>query len=218
MTRLLRLAPFLVGVSLAIAGCLTEPPSAEEIEQVVLDLRQYRLWAWSIGIVSIWADLVAPVPQTLVLAALGILYGALLGGLIGSVALVTGGLLGYALARAFGRGLAARLAGESSLQRVQRFFDRAGMWAIVLTRSLPYSIPEAVIFVAGLGSMPLSRVVIASCLGSVPTAFAFAAIGAGWDERPLLALGISWVIPIVLLPFVLLLMRDRGGPAPSDPP
>jgi uncharacterized membrane protein YdjX (TVP38/TMEM64 family) len=216
MTRLLRLAPGLL--ALAFAGCLAEPPSAEEIEQVVLDLRQYRLWAWAVGIASIWADLVAPVPQTLVLASLGILYGTLLGGLIGSFALVSAGLLGYALARAFGRGLAVRLAGESALQRVQRFFDRSGMWAIVLTRSLGYSIPEAVIFVAGLGSMPLSRVLIASCLGSVPTAFAFAAIGAGWDDRPLLALGISWVIPIVLLPFVLLGMRDRGGTAPADPP
>jgi uncharacterized membrane protein YdjX (TVP38/TMEM64 family) len=199
----------LASLGLSLASCASELPSAKEIDEAVLGLREYRLWAWALGILSIWADLVAPVPQTLVIAALGILYGAILGGLIGTVALVTGGLLGYALARAYGRGIAVRLVGDAALARVQGFFDRAGMWAIVLTRSLPYSIPEAVVFVAGLGAMPLRKVLIASSLGSVPTAFVFAAIGAGWDDRPMLALAISYVLPIPLLPLVLLLMRER---------
>ncbi len=210
MPSLARPAAAVALLCLPLAACAASLPTEREIEEAVLGLREYRLWAWALGIVSIWADLVAPVPQTLVIAALGILYGAILGGLIGSVALISGGLLGYALARVYGRGLAVRLAGEASLRRVQGFFDRAGMWAIVLTRSLPYSVPEAVVFVAGLGSMPLRKVVVASSLGSVPTAFVFAAIGAGWDERPLIALAISYVLPIPLLPLVLLLMRERG--------
>jgi hypothetical protein len=47
-------------------------------------------------------------------------------------------------------------------------------------------------------------------LGSVPTAFVFAGIGAGWPDRPLLALTVSYVLPIVLLPVVLQVMRRRG--------
>jgi len=43
------------------------------------------------------ADLVLPVPQTVVIAALGIIYGTVLGGLLGSVGLITGGFLGYVL-------------------------------------------------------------------------------------------------------------------------
>ena len=46
---------------------------------------------------AIWADLVLPVPQTVVIAALGLIYGTVLGGLLGSLGLITGGLLGYLL-------------------------------------------------------------------------------------------------------------------------
>ena len=74
------------------------------MNEVVLQLREYRMWAWALGIGAIWADLVLPVPQTAVIGALGILYGPVGGGLLGSVGLITAGLLGYALARRYGRG------------------------------------------------------------------------------------------------------------------
>ena len=45
----------------------------------MLTLRKYESWAWALGIALIWADLVLPVPQTAVIAALGIIYGTLLG-------------------------------------------------------------------------------------------------------------------------------------------
>jgi len=46
--------------------------------------------------------------------------------------------------------------------------------------------------------------------GSVPTAFVFAGIGAGWADQPVLALAISYVLPIALLPVVLQAMRKSG--------
>jgi uncharacterized membrane protein YdjX (TVP38/TMEM64 family) len=46
-------------------------------------------------------------------------------------------------------------------------------------------------------------------IGSIPTAFAFAAIGAGWADRPILALTVSYMLPILLLPIALYLMRLR---------
>jgi uncharacterized membrane protein YdjX (TVP38/TMEM64 family) len=58
-----------------------------------MTLRKYESWAWALGIALIWADLVLPVPQTAVIAALGIIYGTLLGGLLGTLGLITGGLL-----------------------------------------------------------------------------------------------------------------------------
>jgi uncharacterized membrane protein YdjX (TVP38/TMEM64 family) len=90
------------------------------------------------------------------------------------------------------------------------FFERSGVWAIVLTRSLPYSIPEAVTFLAGLGRMPFTTFLTALALGSIPTAFVFAGLGAGWADDPVLVLAVSYVIPIALLPLVLHLMRRIG--------
>jgi uncharacterized membrane protein YdjX (TVP38/TMEM64 family) len=96
------------------------------------------------------------------------------------------------------------------MDRMGVFFERSGAWAIVLTRSLPYSIPEAVTFLAGLGRMPFEKFLAAMVLGSVPTAFVFAGIGAAWADQPLLALAVSYVLPIALLPVVLQVMRKSG--------
>jgi uncharacterized membrane protein YdjX (TVP38/TMEM64 family) len=78
-----------------LAACAT--PTPQEASDAVLTLRQYESWAWAVGIALIWADLVLPIPQTGAIAALGIIYGTLLGGLLGSLGLITGGLLGYGL-------------------------------------------------------------------------------------------------------------------------
>jgi hypothetical protein len=47
-------------------------------------------------------------------------------------------------------------------------------------------------------------------IGSVPTAFAFAAMGAWWADQPILALAVSYALPIFLLPIALYLMRRRA--------
>ena len=43
-----------------------------------------------------------------------------------------------------------------------------------LTRSLPYSVREAIVFLAGLAGMPMRKFTAALTIGSVPTAFVFA--------------------------------------------
>jgi uncharacterized membrane protein YdjX (TVP38/TMEM64 family) len=63
------------------------------------------------------------------------------------------------------------------------------------------------VFLAGLAGMPTRKFVVALTVGSVPTAFVFAAIGAGWAHQPILALLVSYVLPIVLLPVALYVRR-----------
>jgi uncharacterized membrane protein YdjX (TVP38/TMEM64 family) len=193
---------------LVLASCAV--PTSQEASDAVLTLRQYEDRAWAVGVALIWADLVLPIPQTAVIAALGIIYGTLLGGLLGSLGLITGGLLGYGLMFTAARRFAQRFAGSRSLRKMESLFDRGGAWAIVLTRSLPHSIPEALVFLAGLAGMPMAKFTAALTVGSVPTAFAFAAIGAGWADQPIVALVLSYVLPILLLPIALYLMR-RGA-------
>jgi uncharacterized membrane protein YdjX (TVP38/TMEM64 family) len=199
-----------IGVlSLVFASC-ANIPTPQEANDAVLMLRQYESWAWALGIALILADLVLPVPQTAVIAALGIIYGTLLGGLLGSLGLITGGLLGYALMLTSARRYVQRFVDPQSLHKMESVFDQGGAWAIVLTRSLPYSISEVTVFLAGLAGMPTGQFIAALTIGSVPTAFVFAAIGAGWADQPILALVASYVLPIFLLPVALYLMRLRA--------
>ena len=121
----------LIGIlSLVLTSC-AKIPTPQEANDAVLALRNYGSWAWALGIVLIWADLVLPIPQTAVIAALGIIYGTLVGGLLGSLALITSGLLGYGLMLTSARRLAQRFAGPWSLHKMESFFDRGGAWVIL---------------------------------------------------------------------------------------
>lgn len=201
----------MIGAVLLLASCSGRMPTIDETNALVSRLRDYDAWGWAWGIGLIWADLVLPVPQTAIIAALGIIYGTVVGGLVGSFALITSGLLAYLLMQTHARRFVVRLVGSRSMDKMSVFFDRSGAWAILLTRSLPYSIPEAMTFLAGLSRMPFKKFLAAVLLGSVPTAFVFAGIGAGWADRPLVALTVSYVLPVVVLPVVLQMMRRRGA-------
>ena len=199
-----------IGILAFVLASCARMPTPQEANDAVVMLREYEAWAWAVSIALIWADVVLPIPQTAVIAALGIVYGTLLGGLLGSLGLITGGLLGYCLMFTSARRLVQRFTGSQSLHRMEGVFDRSGAWAIVLTRSLPYSVPEAIVFLAGLAAMPMPKFAAALTAGSVPTAFVFAAIGGGWADQPTLALVVSYVLPILLLPIALYLMRLRS--------
>jgi uncharacterized membrane protein YdjX (TVP38/TMEM64 family) len=205
-----RSGPLVLGALAVVLASCAPIPTAQEANDAVLTLRGHERWAWAVGIALIWADVVLPIPQTAVIAALGIIYGTLLGGLLGSLALISSGLLGYVLMFTSARRFLQRFAKPGSLQKMESLLDQRGAWAIVLTRSLPYSVPEAMVFLAGLAGMPMRKFTAALTLGGVPTAFAFAAIGAGWDDQPVLALAVSYVVPILLLPVALYLLRLRG--------
>lgn len=197
-------------LAILLASC-ARIPTDQDANDAVSMLRDYGSWAWAVGIALIWADLVLPVPQTAVIAALGIIYGTVVGGLLGSAALISSGILGYTLMRTSARRFVDRLVGARFRNKTESLFDRSGAWAIVLTRSLPYSVPEAIVFLAGLAGMPMGKFIMALTVGSVPTAFAFAAIGAGWADQPILVLIVSYFLPVLLLPVVLYVMRPHAS-------
>ena len=72
------------------------------------------------------------------------------------------------------------------------------------------------VFLAGLAGMPAGKFIAALIIGSVPTAFVFAAIGAGGAHQPILAL-VELPVPISLLPIALYLMRLRARSEMSSP-
>lgn len=160
-------------------------------------LRGYGLWAWAAGIALLGLDLVLPIPATAVMAALGFIYGPLAGGLIGAAGSILSGAIGYGLCRSLGRGVALRILGEKDLERGERLFRNVGGWLVVLSRWLPI-FPEVIACMAGLARMPARTFFFALACGSLPLAFVFAAVGHAGAERPVLAIGLSALLPPVL--------------------
>ena len=58
-----------------LSSCSGRMPTIDETNAAVSHLRDHDAWAWALGIGLIWADLILPVPQTAIIAALGIIYG-----------------------------------------------------------------------------------------------------------------------------------------------
>lgn len=170
-------------------------------------------WAWAAGFALLASDLVLPVPGTVVMSAFGLVYGPLLGGLLGAAGSFLSGALAYWLCRALGRGAAVRILGERDLERGERLFSNAGGWLVVLSRWLPL-LPEVIACMAGLTRMPARTFHLALACGALPLGFAFAAVGHAGVEHPTLALAASALAPpalwLVVHPFFRARARARA--------
>ena len=153
-------------------------------------------WAWAAGI-GLLADLLLPVPGTVVMSALGLIYGALLGGLVAAVGSVVAGLFGYGVGRLIGERAARKLLGDRDFERGRGLLSRGGGWMIALSRAVPI-LPEALSCTAGLVRMPFGRFLGSLTCGSVPVGFLYAWIGAVGRDTPVWAMLFSIGVPAVL--------------------
>ncbi len=160
-------------------------------------MESYGPWAWVAGIVLLLADIVLPVPSTLVMSALGWMYGWWLGGLISAAGSMLAGIIGYAACRWLGRGAARWLAGEEGLRKGEQIFEKRGGWLVAMSRWMPV-LPEAVACMAGLSKMHWRVFLPALACGSLPTGFAFAAIGYLGQQQPGWAITLSCLLPVAL--------------------
>ena len=172
-------------------------------------LEKSRGWAWAVGSGLLIADVLLPVPGTVVMSALGFVYGAVVGGLVAAAGSMAAGLAAYGIGRAFGESTARRWLGERDFERGRALFARGGGWLVALSRALPI-LPEAVACTAGLARMPFRRFAVALACGSLPMGFVFAAVGAAGIERPGLALALSLAVPALLWAGAARWLRHRG--------
>jgi uncharacterized membrane protein YdjX (TVP38/TMEM64 family) len=154
-------------------------------------------WAWAAGIALLVGDLALPVPGTVVISALGYIYGTFVGGLVAATGLMLAGMAGYCVGWCCGERFARRWLGERDYEKGSRLFANGGGWVVALSRALPI-LPEVISCTAGLVRMPFRRFSVALACGSVPMGFLFAAIGRAGHEAPGWAFGLSLLVPGLL--------------------
>jgi uncharacterized membrane protein YdjX (TVP38/TMEM64 family) len=154
------------------------------------------------------ADLFLPLPATLIMSALGYIYGPLVGGLISAAGSFASGLLAYWLCRMLGDNAATWLLGKKEYERGKKLSARIGGWVVALSRWLPV-FPEVVACMAGLTRMPVRYFYLALASGSVPLGFTYAIIGNSGVENPALAIGLSAGLPPLIWFCVNRIIRTR---------
>lgn len=160
-------------------------------------MERFGPWAWLAGIGLLVADVALPIPGTVVMSAMGWMYGWFWGGVISASGSVLSGITAYWLCRSLGRPVALKIAGEDGLEQAHALFEKSGGWLVAVSRWLPV-LPEAVACLAGLARMRWRTFWMALLCGSLPLGFAFAAIGHLGHENPAAALALSAVVPVCM--------------------
>ena len=154
------------------------------MEKTVEGLQKTGPWAWAAGIGLLWIDLLLPILGTVVISALGLIYGPFLGAGIALIGSTGAGLIAYGLARSIGRRAAVWLVGEKGLEEGERLFcGEAGGWLVALSRWMPV-LPEVMACMAGMSKMPFLRFLGALLAGNIPLCLVYAWIGSRGEVSP----------------------------------
>ncbi|HEY0378749.1 MAG TPA: VTT domain-containing protein [Pyrinomonadaceae bacterium] len=178
-------------------------------------MRRGGVLAAAAGVGLLVADVLLPVPSSLVMVAHGALFGVVVGTLLSLAGSLGAGLFGYWLGKRGGR-LLERVLTQTEREHADRLLKHWGALAIVVTRPVPI-LAETVAIMAGASSMGLGRVALAVVAGSLPPALVYALAGAAAASFQstavifvfvILAAGFFWMMSRLLDPF---LSRREAG-------
>lgn len=139
-------------------------------------LQRGGLFAAVVGTSLLTADVLLPVPASLVMIAHGAIFGIWVGALLSLTGSLCAGLFGFFLGR-HGGPLLDRVIPTEDRKRGDCFLAKWGDIAVIVTRPIPM-LAETVAILAGTSSMTWQRMILASVAGSLPAAFLYALTGA----------------------------------------
>jgi uncharacterized membrane protein YdjX (TVP38/TMEM64 family) len=147
-------------------------------------------------------DVFLPVPSS----GVGTVAGAKLGIALGTTAtwlgLTLGGVVGFAVARQWGKPLAERLAGRDDLARLEVPAHRFGPWLVLVSRPLPI-VAEASVLLLGTTRLDWRAFWWPLATGNLVVSVIYAALGD-------VAQRYDWLAPAVLLVLLLPLVLTWG--------
>jgi len=129
-----------------------------------------------VGVGLLIADVVLPVPSSIVMVAHGALFGVLWGTMLSLLGSVGAAVFGFAIGRRGGAVL-ERVVTAAERERASNILARWGTLAIIVTRPVPL-LAETVAIMAGASSMTWRAMIVASLAGSLPPALLYALTGA----------------------------------------
>lgn len=204
MRRYLWIALALAGLFLACFG-IAEALGVPLLTDPMPALRKAGPLAAAIGVALLIADVVLPVPSSVIMLAHGALFGIWIGALLSLAGSVGCALAGFAIGRG-GRDAVRRYVSDAEYERVARLLGRWGMAGIVATRPVPV-LAEVMAIIAGTTpAMSWWQITIASLAGSIPPAIAYAVAG----HYATTTVGMVWVFSALMLMSAAMWWFDRA--------
>ena len=141
-------------------------------------MRRGGVLAAGLGVSLLVADVLLPVPSSLVMVAHGTIFGAVIGTLLSLLGSMGASLCGFAIGRRGGK-LLERLVSAEERARADKMLAKWGALAVVVTRPVPL-LAETVAIIAGTSSLGWGHITLASFAGSLPAAVLYALTGASY--------------------------------------
>lgn len=167
--------------------------------------------AAALGVGLLVADVVLPVPSSVVMVAHGALFGALLGTVLSLVGSVGAALVGFTVGRRGGP-LLDRLVPAPERRRADALLRRWGVVAVVVTRPVPLLAETTVIIAGATRSLSWPRVAMAAAVGSLPAAALYALAGAVAAGVASVTLVFGLVLVLAAATWLLEYARARRAP------
>ncbi len=128
------------------------------------------------GIGLLVADVVAPVPSSIIMFVNGVLFGVILGSILSILGGLGATLTGHWIGTK-GEAAGKRWMGEMAHDRARTFFQKHGLIALIVSRPIPI-LAEAISIIAGISGMPRKQLIPGTILGLIPAAVLYAIAGA----------------------------------------
>ncbi|SDO47654.1 TVP38/TMEM64 family protein [Alkalicoccus daliensis] len=149
---------------------------AGQLQQFILS---YGVFAPAIStFLMVLAVIIAPIPTFIITFTNGLSYGVLLGGLLSWGSALIGAAICYYLAHFFGRPLVVKLVPARPLDWADEFFEKYGVYAVILSRVVPVVSYGAASYAAGLTKIKFVPYMIGTAIGQTPGTFLYSYIGA----------------------------------------
>lgn len=166
--------------------------------EAMLQAQRSRSWSFAVIILLLLADIVLPIPSSIVSTSSGYLLGFGLGLAAGWTGMTLACVGGYTLGRFAGRGLLNRLLSSEEVSLTKRDFEQRGDWMLAISRPVPM-LAEASVIMAGALARPFGRFFVVTALANFGISLVYAAAGAfsaGVDSfllAFLAAMGLPWL-------------------------
>ncbi len=191
------LAFFTVGFLVADHFGYMDP---EKVHQWFAGLQQTSRGQMAVaGIISglLAVDLILPIPSSVIMAASGMLLGVWIGGIASFLGAILAACSGFWICRRGGRRVFRRLIGNQETRRIDRWFSKYGVYAIIISRPIPM-LTEILSCLAGLSALRFRTFLLSSILGTLPICFVYSYFGSRGDiTDPWPAVWVSIVIPAI---------------------
>ncbi len=184
LTRRARLTILIIAVALAAAvifqfsdqfASLTAWVDQDRIHALVLKLGAFG----PVIIITLMCAAVvfSPLPSAPIALAAGAAYGHYLGAVYVVIGAEAGALIAFALARWLGRDMVRRWVGEKMPGLSKYGSQTLMMWAVFISRLMPFLSFDMVSYAAGLSPLKFWRFALATFAGIIPASFILAHFG-----------------------------------------